>query len=190
MYECMKLNTVLPAYYQFPEFLLKLPLSQTAKIVYVLLYDRARLSQKNEWIDFEGNVFAIFPIKELAKKSGKGETTIKVALNELERLGLLKRRSGGFSKPNHLYVCVPTEQQISELVGKATDTDVENGPSNSQETDCEKGGFSPPSKVIETNKYSKGNKVSNSSKVTMRNNARWKQTKELRDYTFEEGESL
>lgn len=190
MYECMKLNTVLPAYYQFPEFLLKLPLSQTAKIVYVLLYDRARLSQKNEWIDFEGNVFAIFPIKELAKKSGKGETTIKVALNELERLGLLKRRSGGFSKPNHLYVCVPTEQQILELVGKATDADVENGLSNGQETDCEKVGFSPPSKVIETNKYSKGNKVSNSSKVKMRNNARWKKTKELRDYTFEEGESL
>ncbi len=190
MYECMKLNTVLPGYFQFPEFLLKLPLSQTAKIVYVLLYDRARLSRKNEWIDFEGNVFVIFPIKELAKKSGKGETTIKVALNELERLGLLKRRSGGFSKPNHLYVCVPTEQQILELVGKATEADVENGLSNSQETDCEKVGFSPPSKVIETNKYSKSNKVSNFSKIQKEKIAHWKQTKELRDYSYEEGESL
>ena len=29
-------------YYQFPKFLLELPLSQNARIIYMLLYDRAR----------------------------------------------------------------------------------------------------------------------------------------------------
>lgn len=33
-------------YYQFPKFLLELPLSQNARIIYMLLYDRARISRK------------------------------------------------------------------------------------------------------------------------------------------------
>ena len=34
-------------YYQFPKFLLELSLGQNARIIYMLLYDRARISQKN-----------------------------------------------------------------------------------------------------------------------------------------------
>ena len=33
-------------YYQFPKFLLELPISQNARIIYMLLYDRARISRK------------------------------------------------------------------------------------------------------------------------------------------------
>ena len=39
------------AYFQFPKFLLKYPISQNGKVVYMLLYDRARLSQMNNWLD-------------------------------------------------------------------------------------------------------------------------------------------
>ncbi|MFQ8823981.1 MAG: replication initiator protein A [[Ruminococcus] lactaris] len=38
-------------YFQFPKFLLKYPISQNGKVVYMLLYDRARLSQMNNWLD-------------------------------------------------------------------------------------------------------------------------------------------
>lgn len=38
-------------YFQYPKFLLELQLSQNAKLLYMLLYDRARISQKNEWMD-------------------------------------------------------------------------------------------------------------------------------------------
>ena len=38
-------------YYQFPKFLLELQLSQNARIIYMLLYDRARISRKNNWTD-------------------------------------------------------------------------------------------------------------------------------------------
>lgn len=38
-------------YFQYPKFLLGLQLSQNAKLLYMLLYDRARISQKNEWLD-------------------------------------------------------------------------------------------------------------------------------------------
>lgn len=41
-------------YYQFPKFLLEIPLSQNARIVYCLLYDRARISRKNQWMDEQG----------------------------------------------------------------------------------------------------------------------------------------
>ena len=38
-------------YYQFPKFLLEIPLSRNAHIVYCLWYDRARISRKNQWVD-------------------------------------------------------------------------------------------------------------------------------------------
>lgn len=57
----------LPAYYQFPEFLLNMDLSQTTRIIYMLLYDRSRLSLKNKWLDKNGHAFIIFPLKEIAR---------------------------------------------------------------------------------------------------------------------------
>ena len=61
-------ETPLPQYYQFPEFLLKARVSQTAKLLYMVLYDRARLSQRNNWTDEAGRIYLIFPIIELAAK--------------------------------------------------------------------------------------------------------------------------
>ena len=47
-------------YYQFPKFLLEIPLSQNARIVYSLLYDRARISRKNQWVDEQGEYMVYF----------------------------------------------------------------------------------------------------------------------------------
>lgn len=88
-------------YYQFPKFLLELQLSQNARIIYMLLYDRARISQKNNWTDEDGRVYAIFPIEELSQKTGKCKSSVKKALKELDDAGLLIRKFGGFSKPRH-----------------------------------------------------------------------------------------
>ena len=100
-YEYMKESEQMLQYFQFPKFLLKLRISQTAKFLYMVLYDRARISRKNSWIDKYGNVYLIFPIEELS---------VKTALKELDDVGLLVRRSGGFSKPNHLYVKIPSDE--------------------------------------------------------------------------------
>ena len=61
-YEYMKESEQMLQYFQFPKFLLKLRISQTAKFLYMILYDRARISRKNSWIDKYGNVYLIFPI--------------------------------------------------------------------------------------------------------------------------------
>lgn len=71
-------------YYQFPKFLLELPLSQNARIIYMLLYDRARISRKNNWADEDGRVYAVFPIDELSQKTGKCKSSVKKALKELD----------------------------------------------------------------------------------------------------------
>ena len=89
-------NTQLPGFLQFPEFLLRVPISQTAKTVYLVLYDRARLSMRNEWTDEFGRVFVIYPITELADRIGKSESTVKAGMKELCQAGLLLKRPGGF----------------------------------------------------------------------------------------------
>ena len=54
----------------------------------MILYDRARISRKNSWIDNYGNVDE----------------------------GLLVRKSGGFSKPNHLYVKIPSDEIVLQPI--------------------------------------------------------------------------
>ena len=104
-------DTKLPAYLPYPRFLLKMEISQTAKLLYALLLDRSTLSQKNKWQDDEGRIY-IYPIAEIAEILDKGSTTIKGALNELDAAGLLERERGGFSAPNRLYVKVPRVPQV------------------------------------------------------------------------------
>ena len=77
----METEKILP-YYQFPKFLLELPLSQNAKILYMLLYDRARISQKNHWLNEDGYVYFVCPITEISLKWGKCCTSVKAAMKE------------------------------------------------------------------------------------------------------------
>ena len=108
----IRADTRLPAYLPYPRFLLKMEISQTAKLLYSLLLDRSTLSQKNKWLDDEGRIYIIYPIAEIAEILDKGSTTIKGALNELDTAGLLERERGGFSAPNRLYVKVPQVPQV------------------------------------------------------------------------------
>ena len=149
-------------YFQFPKFLLKLRISQTAKFLYMILYDRARISRMNSWIDKYGNVYLIFPIEELSAQIGKCKSSVKTALKELDEVGLLVRRSGGFSKPNHLYMRIPCIELISEPDVKQTDENktsigMKSCPSFSRETASSMVGNVPPSKVKE--KYNFSNKI-------------------------------
>ena len=94
----------------YPKFLLKLNISETAKLVYMLLLDRARLSMKNrDWQDESGRVFVLYTIPNLAKDIGKGETTVKKALNQLAQQGLILKQSLGPGQPNKIYVKIPAE---------------------------------------------------------------------------------
>ena len=89
MTHLLRKNSQIPAYMAYPRFLLTMDISETAKLVYVLLLDRARLSMKNDgWEDEQGHVFIYYTIEALAEASGKSEMTVKNALAALERQGL------------------------------------------------------------------------------------------------------
>lgn len=90
-------------------------ISETAKLVYVLLLDRARLSIKNDgWEDEQGHVFIYYTIEALAEASGKSEMTVKNALAALERQGLISRKRQGAGFPSKIYVKVQTESCPTE----------------------------------------------------------------------------
>ena len=104
-------DSLIPPYMAFPRFLLdKDGLNETAKILYTILLDRARLSQKNEgWTDEQGHVFIFFPIKNLADTMHKSEMSIKTALSALEKENLIVRKRQGVGFPNRIYVKYPLE---------------------------------------------------------------------------------
>ena len=110
MKQFLKIDSQLPPYMDYPRFLMAVNISETAKLVYMLLLDRARLFMKNgDWQDEQGRVFVLYTIPNLAKDIGKGETTVKKALNQLVKQGLILKQSLGPGQPNKIYVKIPAE---------------------------------------------------------------------------------
>ena len=94
----------------FPRFLLDMEINETAKMLYIILLDRARLSQKNEgWSDTDGHVFIYFTIEALAEVLHKNQMTVKTALAVLEKQELIFRKRQGPGQPNRIYVKLPKE---------------------------------------------------------------------------------
>ena len=92
MTDFLTADTNLPSYMMFPRFLLDMEINETAKMLYIILLDRARLSQKNEgWSDIDGHVFIYFTIELLEKQE------------------LIFRKRQGPGQPNRIYVKLPKE---------------------------------------------------------------------------------
>ena len=160
MSKYMYQNTKLPAYLPMPRFLIRIPISTTAKLLYTQLLSKAQLSQKNEWLDSQGRVYFIYPIHQMAVDMDKSITTIKDALRELVESQLLEKIPQGRGRPNHLYLLFPDEE-----VGQKAD--VGKSPPLGQKTVLNYGGKPTTSKYI-------SKKISNP----------------LRDYDYEEKESF
>lgn len=102
-----------PQYMMFPKFLLhNAKCNSTTKLVYMVLFDRARISMQNaDWIDSNGHVFLNYTLKNLAKTMKKNESTIRNSLDTLEIMGLIERKRQGFGRPNRIYVKFPKESK-------------------------------------------------------------------------------
>ena len=125
MTQFLTCNSYIPPYMAYPRFLMNVDISETAKLVYILLLDRARLSMKNrDWQDESGRVFVLYTIPDLAKDIRKGETTVKKTLKQLVRQDLICKESLGPGQPNKIYVKIrtensPTGQAEKRLTGGA-----------------------------------------------------------------------
>lgn len=104
----------LPSYVPLPRFLLQMDLSMNAKMIYALLLGRSNISSSErnyeKWSDERGAVFVVYPIATLAEHIGRGLSTVKNSLQELEKAGLVERKRMGMGKPNHIYVLMPDDE--------------------------------------------------------------------------------
>ena len=107
----LKPDGAMPVYLMYPRFLLELEINDTAKMAYLLLYDRARLSMQNGWLDEDGRVYVYYTEEHLAEALHRTEATIRTAMNTLEHCGLIHRKRQGAGKPNRIYVCIPKDAQ-------------------------------------------------------------------------------
>lgn len=98
----------LPSYLMYPRFLLESELNDSARLVYLLLLDRARMSMENPgWEDEQGHVFVIYTIENLASCAHRSQTVIKKALRDLQKQGLIRRQHRGLGQANRIYVRIP-----------------------------------------------------------------------------------
>lgn len=142
-------ETRLPPYMAYPRFLLNLDLNETARLIYILLLDRARLSLKNDWVDEQGKAYVFYTIRELAEDCHKSEMTVKNALADLQSHGLIRRQRQGSRTANKIYVRVPvgqTKSCPSDGQNSAAPTDRKLSPSNNKSNknsvrnyECEEG---------------------------------------------------
>ena len=110
MTQFLQRDSPIPRFFVYPKFLLTLDLSETAKMIYMLLLDRARLSmQKEGWQDEQDRVFICYTIQSLATAIQKSEMTVKNALKSLEQQDLIYRQRQGAGMPNRIFVKVQTE---------------------------------------------------------------------------------
>ena len=129
----MTADSRLPPYLPYPRFLLGADLTQTARLIYAVLLDRATLSQANGWTDEDGRLFIVFTISAIAEAIERSAMTVKNSLNELETAGLIERRRGGFSLPNRIYVKLPEGQKTVHMMDKKLSlSGIENCPSEGQ----------------------------------------------------------
>lgn len=97
-------------YFQLPRWLFKEPykkLSNNAKIMYALLYNRLGLSLESKWHDRNGQVFMYFTTAEFCEELGCSEKTVTKIKKELVTSGLLREERQGLTKPNRLYILGP-----------------------------------------------------------------------------------
>lgn len=109
----IRADTPLPLFIPFPQFLIGLDISLTAKVLYSLLLNRTTLSQKSGWTSEDGYVYVVYPVKSLADSLGRSERATKSALRELEEADLLIRIRQGLNRPNHIFLKLPDEVQFT-----------------------------------------------------------------------------
>ena len=110
-YEFMMIDTPLPPCMPLPRATLRLPVSNTAKVMYARLLDEI-LARGTE--DSNGILFIRFPIVELAAALSRSPMTVKRSLNELEQAGMIMRVRQGVGEANHIYILLPKEDAAHE----------------------------------------------------------------------------
>lgn len=105
----MRNNTMIyknNSFFIVPKDIEKYNISNDAIMLYARMLDLSKLSEKNNWIDKNGQVYIIFTIEKIKQVLKCGKTKAIKLLNELRNplVGLIKTVRRGLNKPNLIYV--------------------------------------------------------------------------------------
>ena len=105
----MKQTDVQSIYHmQMPRWLFSDPryadMSLDAKVAYTFLLNRFQLSRRNGWVNDHGEVFVIFPRRELARELRIGEKRVTAAFQKLAELDLIWEKRCGRGDANQIYL--------------------------------------------------------------------------------------
>ena len=110
-FSLMKQTDVQTVYHmQMPHWLFSDPhyceMSLDAKVAYTFLLNRFQLSRLNGWINEFGEVFVVFPRKEMARELRVGEKRVTAAFKELADRGLIWEKRCGLCAANQIYLAL------------------------------------------------------------------------------------
>jgi len=99
-------------FFQMPRFLAAgefagNKMSNNARFLYTLLFDRHRISVKNGWFDESGEVYIYFKREEMEAQTGLSKVTVLKVMQELKDLLLVEEKKQGLNKPNKIYLLSP-----------------------------------------------------------------------------------
>ena len=99
---------------QMPRWLFSDPryagMSLDAKVAYTFLLNRFQLSRRNGWVNDFGEVFVIFPRKELARELRVCEQRVTAAFRALKALDLIWEKRCGRGDANQIYLATVEPQ--------------------------------------------------------------------------------
>lgn len=110
-FSLMKQTDIQSVYHmQMPRWLFSDPryreMSLDAKVAYTFLLNRFQLSRMNGWVNEFGEVFVVFPRREMAKELRVGEKRVTAAFKELAEHGLIWEKRCGLCAANQIYLAL------------------------------------------------------------------------------------
>lgn len=122
-------------YYQVPKWLMELflngEITAGAFKTYVLMYDRLRISGKNNWIDNDGVVYIKYSYNEMMEDLKISRQAVSNNIKDLEKLDLI-RKIRNFNSTNKFYLKIYDECK-EELTSQKNFTSKENLTTESKE---------------------------------------------------------
>ena len=97
----------------FSPFPYHLDLSNDAKVLYVLLLDRAGISRKKGYIEADGTIRLYFTVEDAKAKLRRSRQVATRVFHELESCGLIFRRKQGLGRPAVITLNLPAKERRS-----------------------------------------------------------------------------
>ncbi len=84
-------------------------------LMYMLLWDRRGLSEKNGWYDKDGKVYIYFTNEQFMEILKCSKQTVVTTKEELREFDLLREVRQGVNKPNRLYINGSLKNRLQEV---------------------------------------------------------------------------